>query len=57
MDINDVKDNKVVFENGKPKIILCEDALTLGGVDVDEAKRLAFQVAIKIIGKNSNISK
>ncbi|MGM9858922.1 MAG: hypothetical protein ACI311_06730 [Bacilli bacterium] len=41
--------NKVIIKNGKPKIVLSESANLIGGVSIEEAKVLAFQVAKKIM--------
>ena len=41
--------NKVIMENGKTKIILNESASVIGGVSIEEAKILAFQVAQRIM--------
>jgi len=41
--------NKVIMENGKPKVVFGDIASAIGGVSIDEAKVLAFQVAQKII--------
>ncbi|MGM9745849.1 MAG: hypothetical protein ACI30H_02675 [Paludibacteraceae bacterium] len=41
--------NKVIMQNGEPKIILSEFANAIGGVSIEEAKVLAFQVAKKIM--------
>ena len=44
-----MKKNKVIIENGKPKVALNETASAIGGVSVEEAKVLAFQLAQKIM--------
>ena len=44
-----MKKNEVIMENGKPKVILNEAASVMGGVSIEEAKVLAFQVAQKIM--------
>lgn len=41
--------NKVIMKNGKPKVVLNEEASAVGGVSIEEAKVLAFQVAQKIM--------
>ena len=46
---NSMKKNKVIMENGQPKVVLGDVASAIGGVSIDEAKTLAFQVAQKII--------
>ena len=48
-----VTENKVIIENGEPKLSLTEDA-SVNGVSVDEAIRLAQQLAMKIIEKNTS---
>lgn len=45
--------NKVIMENGEPKVILNEVASAMGGVSIEEAKVLAFQVAQKIIREHN----
>lgn len=57
MKKNVINENKVILENGKPKICLTEEAMANGGVSVDEAKRLAFQVAMQIVKNNGNSNK
>ena len=42
-------ENRVIMENGIPKVILNEAASAMGGVSIEEAKVLAFQVAQKIM--------
>ena len=44
-----MEENKVIMENGQPKVVLGDVASAIGGVSIDEAKVLAFQVAQKII--------
>lgn len=41
--------SKVIIENGKTKVVLSETASAIGGVSIEEAKILAFQVAQKIM--------
>lgn len=48
-----VTENQVIIENGEPKLSLTEDA-SVNGVSVDEAIRLAQQLAMKIIEKNTS---
>ena len=49
--------NKVIMENGEPKVILNEVASAMGGVSIEEAKVLAFQVAQKIIREHNRKEK
>ena len=41
-------ENRVVTRNNKPHIILNESCRSLGRVTVEEAKRLAYQIALSI---------
>ncbi len=43
------EENRVVMENGRPKIVLSESNRKIGHVPAEEAKRLAFEYAMKII--------
>lgn len=42
------------MDNGKPKIVLSGQYRKIGHVPVDEAKKLAFEYAIKIIRASKN---
>ena len=54
MKKNGIRKNKVLLENERPKVLFTDESEQRGGVDVEEAKKLAFEVAMKIININGN---
>ena len=49
-----MEENKIVIENGIPKVVLSEETNKVGGVSIQEGIILAKQLAHKIIESKMN---